>query len=330
MSEFTPVKHGRSLAKKLGEGTFGTVFLAYDDVEKEYVAIKKIKLKKFDEGVPKDVIREIEALKWLRGNPNIIELKAVFLDEDCIVLVLELLEFDLFDYIKFWKTNEGDEEKRMKEIQRIMYMLISAVHQCHMNNIMHRDIKPSNIMFDKSGKLKLIDFGLARVSVPDESLPERVMSLEIGTRWYKAPEVLLGAKDYDKSIDIWAIGCIFGELLGNKTLFKGCNDIEQIVMVIKTIGTPNDTTWPNFKNLPDFPKLIFPKSEGTSMKDIFPKYEGVITDFLQDLLTLNPENRLLTSEALKNKYFTDDPPREEDCYIDLPSMDGEGEDSFEA
>ena len=72
-------------------------------------------------------------------------------------------------------------------------------------------------------------------------------SLEVGTRWYKAPEMLLGSKQYDKSIDVWAIGCIFAELMGGKPIFKGMNDIEQIVMIIKTLGTPNHETWHEFE-----------------------------------------------------------------------------------
>lgn len=88
------------------------------------------------------------------------------------------------------------------------------------------------------------------------------------------------------SVDIWAAGWIFAELLTNKVLFKGCNDIEQIVMIIKTLGTPNDTNWPDFKILPDYPKLIFPNSIGTSLWDLFPKLDSVTIDFLSRFLEL--------------------------------------------
>ena len=86
------------------------------------------------------------------------------------------------------------------------------------------------------------------------------------------------------SVDIWAVGWILAELMGDKPIFKGWNDIEQIVMIIKTIGSPDDTTWPEFKDLPDYPKLIFPKSEGIQMSEMFSDFPKKTTDFLQKLL----------------------------------------------
>jgi cell cycle related kinase len=85
-------------------------------------------------------------------------------------------------------------------------------------------------------------------------------SLEVGTRWYKALEMLFGSKEYDQSVDIWAIGCIFAELMSNEPLFKGMNDIEQIVLIIKTLGTPTKESWPEFEQLPDFHKIVIPKT----------------------------------------------------------------------
>jgi len=142
-------------------------------------------------------------LKFLKGNPNVTELKDVFLDSDAVVMTLEYLINDLYDTMGQMQDPYTDDQ-----IRTIMWMLVNATHQCHMNNIMHRDIKPSNIMYDSNGVIKLIDFGLARVAdIPyNEETPERLLSLEIGTRWYKAPEVLLGSKTYDKTVDIWSIG----------------------------------------------------------------------------------------------------------------------------
>ena len=118
-------------------------------------------------------------------------------------MTLEYLINDLYDTMGQMQDPYTDDQ-----IRTIMWMLVNATHQCHMNNIMHRDIKPSNIMYDSNGVIKLIDFGLARVAdIPhNEETPERLLSLEIGTRWYKAPEVLLGSKTYDKTVDIWSIG----------------------------------------------------------------------------------------------------------------------------
>lgn len=153
-------------------------------------------------------------------------------------------------------------------LNKVVYSLFNAVN----NEIIHRDIKPSNIMLDHANQVKLIDYGCARVDISQieeykdwfDHIKQR-FSLEVGTRWYKAPEMLLGSKQYDKSVDVWAIGWVFAELMKMKPLFKGMNDIEQIVTVVKLIGTPTDETWPEFKELPDYPKLIFPNNSNSKV-----------------------------------------------------------------
>lgn len=120
-------------------------------------------------------------------------------------------------------------------------------------------MKPSNLLFNSKGILKLADFGLARrVLLKKEEEPERPMSLEIATRWYKAPEVLLGSRSYDHSVDIWAVGCIFAELIDGSPFFPGNNDIEQLFKIIKVLGTPTTATWPGIDTLPDFNKVCLP------------------------------------------------------------------------
>lgn len=124
----------------------------------------------------------------------------------------------------------------------------------HAQNLVHRDVKPSNLLFSAQGLLKLADFGLAR-RLAKERPP---MSLEIATRWYKAPEVLLGSHSYDRSVDMWAVGCIFAELIDGSPLFPGSNDIEQLFKIIKVLGTPDSKTWPGIETLPDFNKVCLP------------------------------------------------------------------------
>ena len=101
---------------------------------------------------------------------------------------------------------------------------------------MHRDLKPANLLISPTGHLKIADFGLARVFSSDEG---RLYSHQVATRWYRAPELLYGARKYDQAVDLWAVGCIFGELINNSPLFAGENDIDQLYSVLRVIGTPS-------------------------------------------------------------------------------------------
>ena len=104
-------------------------------------------------------------------------------------------------------------------IQNIAAQLVSALYYLHSNRILHRDMKPQNILIGKGGKIKLCDFGLAKYKTLDDN--KKPISSHVVTRWYRAPEVILGAESYSYPVDIWALGCIFAELLGRSPLFPG-------------------------------------------------------------------------------------------------------------
>jgi serine/threonine protein kinase len=118
---------------------------------------------------------------------------------------------------------------------------------------MHRDLKPQNLLVNAAGDIKLADFGLARAY----SIPIRVLTHEVVTLWYRAPEILLGSKTYAPPVDIWSMGVIFVEMLTKRPLFPGDSEIDQIFKIFRMKGTPNNTVWPNVTQLPDF-KSVFP------------------------------------------------------------------------
>lgn len=128
------------------------------------------------------------------------------------------------------------------QIKSYMVMLLKGIAHCHENNIIHRDVKPANLLVSADGILKLADFGLARIHSDDTI--KRPYSHQVCTRWYRAPELLYGARKYDTGIDIWGIGCIFGELLNHFPLFNGTNDIDQLSLVLSKLGTPTKESWP--------------------------------------------------------------------------------------
>ncbi len=125
--------------------------------------------------------------------------------------------------------------------QRFLYQMLSGLHACHAHRIIHRDIKPQNILVDnRTETLKLADFGLARTY----SLPLRQYTHEVVTLWYRSPEILLGSRLYNPSLDLWSIGCIYMEMLNGKPLFPGDCEIDQLHRIFMAFGTPTEAVWP--------------------------------------------------------------------------------------
>lgn len=186
----------------LGEGTYGKVYKAMMVRTGETVALKNMKLDSQEEGIPSTAIREIAILKEL-SHPNVVKLYDVLCKPGKLVLVFEYLENDLKKYMKSMngRLTPGT-------IKNFAYQLVRGVEFCHSSRIIHRDLKPQNLLIDKDGNVKLADFGLARAF----GLPVKTYTHEVVTLWYRAPEILLGAKEYSTPIDIWSIGCIYAEM----------------------------------------------------------------------------------------------------------------------
>ncbi|CAG8756649.1 4469_t:CDS:2, partial [Acaulospora morrowiae] len=177
--------------EKLGEGTYGIVYKAQNRETNEVVALKRIRLDNEEEGVPCTAIREISLLKELK-HANIVRLYDVLHTEKKLTLVFEYLDSDLK---KFLDTHGGDLEVPM--IKQLMYQLLKGIAYCHEHRVLHRDLKPQNLLINKKWELKLADFGLARAF----GIPVRSYSHEVVTLWYRAPDVLMGSRQYSTSID---------------------------------------------------------------------------------------------------------------------------------
>jgi len=185
---------------KLGEGTYGVVYQAKNKETGQIVALKRIRLDSEDEGVPCTAIREISLLKELQ-HKNIVCLYDVIHTEKKLTLVFEYLDQDLKKYID---DHGGFISK--PTMKSFLNQLLDGVAFCHEKRVLHRDLKPQNLLINKkTGELKICDFGLARSS----GIPVRSYSHEVVTLWYRAPDVLMGSRNYSTPIDIWSIGCIF-------------------------------------------------------------------------------------------------------------------------
>mmetsp|Transcript_2910 Transcript_2910/g.4428 ORF Transcript_2910/g.4428 Transcript_2910/m.4428 type:complete len:274 (+) Transcript_2910:279-1100(+) len=260
-----------------------------------FFAMKKIALSGHDEGVPSTAIREISLLKEL-DHENIVMLKDVIHFENKLYLVFEFLDQDLKQYM----DTCGPEGLSPDLVKSYMYQLLNGIAFCHSHRVIHRDLKPPNLLIDRSGQLKLADFGLARAF----GIPIRKYTHEVVTLWYRSPEILLGTTHYSTPVDIWSIGCIFAEMAERKTLFQGECEIDQLFHIFMILGTPNATVWPEVTSLPDY-KPIFPQWQPQSPLKFAPKIvdpDG--QDLLMQMLHYDPAKRITGKAALNHPYFS--------------------------
>ncbi|KAG0012674.1 Cyclin-dependent kinase 10 [Podila clonocystis] len=284
---------------KVGEGTYGVVHKAKDRKTGDIVALKRIRMERESDGLPISSLREIKLLKTLR-HENVVLVKevAVGRDLDQIFLVMEYCEQDmaaLMDNIK--------KPYAPSEVKCLMYQLLKGIEYCHDHYVIHRDLKLSNLLLNAQGILKIADFGLAR----SFGMPSRPMTPKVVTLWYRAPELLLGDPSYTTAVDMWSVGCIFGELLNHTPLLPGKVERQQIDLIIALLGTPHEKIWQGFNKLPGS-SLRMPDQRFSNLKNKFPGITDAARSLLNGLLTYDPKKRLSVKQALAHPYFIEAPP----------------------
>jgi len=288
------------LAQKVGKGAYGIVWKAIDKKTKEVVALKKI----FDAFQnPTDAqrtFREIMFLQELGDHDNIITLLNVMRAENNsdIYLIFEYMETDLHAVIR---ANILEEIHK----QYIIYQILKSLKYMHSGNVLHRDLKPSNILLNSDCLVKVADFGLARSIKQLETTEETtVLTDYVATRWYRAPEILLGSTKYTKGVDIWSVGCIMAELLLGKPMFPGTSTMNQLDKVIEITGRPSTEDIEGIQS--PFASTILesiPQNPPRSLSEIFPKISEDARDLLTHLLAFNPAKRITAEEALEHPYL---------------------------
>ena len=139
------------------------------------------------------------------------------------------------------------------------------------------------------------------------TLSDCVFFMQVATRWYRAPELLYGSRDYTEGVDLWAVGCVLAELLNNCPLFPGENDIDQLGLVIRHLGTPTEEVWPGVSTLPDFSKITFPDTAGVSFEEMIPEAPASALDLVALFVNYNSAARISAKEALRHEYFYEKP-----------------------
>uniref|UniRef100_A0A182FAK0 Cyclin-dependent kinase 20 n=1 Tax=Anopheles albimanus TaxID=7167 RepID=A0A182FAK0_ANOAL len=276
---------------RIGEGVHGIVVKARDlQCDDKIVAIKKLSLRTKFGVVSLNTVREIRALQHCRCD-NVLELLDMYPDLTGISLVFEYMPHTLYSRLK-----EADENPLSRAtVRRYTGMLLKGLAYLHGLRLMHRDVKPANLLIDRHDVLKIADFGLARIY----SEPPRAYSPQVATRWYRAPEILWGSQQYGPPVDLWASGVVFAEMLRGLPLFAGATDIEQLALVVRTLGTPNPKDWPEVRSLPDYNKIRFPSARGERWEDIFPSCTTRDELGLVDaLVRYNPAKRHTAEEVM--------------------------------
>ncbi|KAE9614826.1 hypothetical protein Lal_00035967 [Lupinus albus] len=286
----------------IGKGSYGVVCSAIDTHTGEKVAIKKIHDIFEHISDAARILREIKLLRLLR-HPDIVEIKHIMLppsrrDFKDIYVVFELMESDLHQVIK------ANDDLTKEHYQFFLYQLLRALKYIHTANVYHRDLKPKNILANANCKLKICDFGLARVAFSDT--PTTVFWTDyVATRWYRAPE-LCGSfySKYTPAIDIWSIGCIFAEVLIGKPLFPGKNVVHQLDLMTDLLGTPSLDTISRVRNDKARRYLTsMRKKQPVPFAQKFPNADPLALRLLERLLAFDPKDRPTAEEALADPYF---------------------------
>jgi cyclin-dependent kinase len=283
--------------ERIGEGTYGVVHKAKDKKTGDLLALKRIRLEDTAEGIPSTAIREISLLKQLR-HPNIVKLYDVVHTEKKLTLVFEFLDQDLKKYLDAC----GEAGLEAYTIKSFLYQLLDGIAYCHMHRVLHRDLKPQNLLINTEGELKLADFGLARAF----GIPVRNYTHEVVTLWYRAPDVLMGSRNYSTQVDIWSVGCIFAEMVNGRPLFPGSSEQDQLQKIFKTLGTPTPKTWPGITELPEYKKTTtFPVYPAQRFSKFVRRLTKPGLELLSQMLQFDPNKRISAEAAMQHDYFAD-------------------------
>ncbi|GJE97946.1 serine/threonine-protein kinase [Phanerochaete sordida] len=283
--------------KVIGNGSFGIVFQArlLDEPGNPDIAIKKVlQDKRFKN-------RELQIMR-LVSHPNVVDLKAFFYsngdkkDEVYLNLVLEYVPETVYRASRHYAKLK--QPMPMLQIKLYMYQLLRSLMYIHSVGICHRDIKPQNLLLNPStGVLKLCDFGSAKILVAGEPNVSYICS-----RYYRAPELIFGATNYTTNIDIWSTGCVMAELMLGQPLFPGESGIDQLVEIIKVLGTPSREQIKTMN--PNYMEHKFPQIKPHPFSKVFrPRTAPEAIDLVSKLLEYTPGARLSAVEAMCHPFF---------------------------
>eukprot|EP00771_Trimastix_marina_P003873 gnl/Trimastix_PCT/585.p1 GENE.gnl/Trimastix_PCT/585~~gnl/Trimastix_PCT/585.p1 ORF type:complete len:374 (+),score=127.25 gnl/Trimastix_PCT/585:964-2085(+) len=285
--------------RPIGKGAYGVVVAAKDMRSGEKIAIKKIPNAYTHLTDTKRTLREIKLLTRFR-HENLISIKDIIaptsLDEfNDVLWTTELMDTDLHQVIRSAQPLSDE------HIQYFLYQILRGLKYIHSADVLHRDLKPSNLLLNQNCDLKICDFGLAR-------LANAVQTEYVATRWYRAPEIILGWRQYTQAVDIWSVGCILAEMIARRPLFPGKDVLHQIRLIIEFLGSPTEEDLRDISNerarnyvlhLPRRNKVPF----SHLFSRITPAPNPLALDLLEKMLIFDPTKRITVTEALAHPYL---------------------------
>eukprot|EP00117_Sycon_ciliatum_P044810 scpid71625/ scgid32275/ Glycogen synthase kinase-3 beta; Xgsk-3 protein len=278
----------------IGKGSFGVVYQARLVEEDEMVAVKKVlQDKRFKN-------RELQIMRTL-DHCNVVKLKYFFYtggdkDEVYLNLVMEFIPETVYRVARHYSKSR--QAIPMLYVKLYMYQLFRSLAYIHSLGICHRDIKPQNLLLDpESGVLKLCDFGSAKQLVKGEPNVSYICS-----RYYRAPELIFGATDYTSNIDVWSAGCVLAELMLGQPIFPGNSGVDQLVEIIKVLGTPSREQIKEMN--PNYTEFKFPQVKPHPWQKVFrPRTPQEALDLCSGLLEYTPTKRFKPLEACTHTFF---------------------------
>ncbi|AOA63642.1 Middle sporulation-specific mitogen-activated protein kinase [Komagataella phaffii CBS 7435] len=295
----------------LGKGSYGVVCSVLDLKSENPVplAVKKVSNIFTREVLLRRAIRELKLMKFFRGHRNIINLvnlDIVYIKPyDGLYCFQELVDYDLARVI------HSNVQFSEFHIQSFLYQILCGVKYIHSADVIHRDLKPGNILVTVLGNLKICDFGLARginhQFMQGSSRPrDNAITNYVATRWYRAPELIFSRKEYGKAVDMWAVGCIFGELYGRKPLFIGDSQMSQIAEIVKVLGSPSKEVIMAYGSHLAWDYFQPPKPQYRPLKwaHVYPYASGSALDLLSSLVCWEAKRRLDVEAALSHEFLS--------------------------
>jgi len=296
MKSVSPASQYERLESNIAEGTYGKVHKARDKETGKVVAIKKAKVSGMDRdvgGIAFTALREIKLMLAVK-HPNVMGCLDVFADGGAIHIVMEYMDGDLRNVIEERATILG--EPHVKCLARQILEGLAALHSAW---FVHRDLAPTNVLLSFStGVARIGDFGFARTI----GHRERPLTPMCTTLWYRAPELLYGAKFYGQMVDIWSFGCLVAEMFLRQPLFPGSGEFGMLTKIFEKTGTPTEEVWTDVSALPSF--VEFSAHPKMPIEMVLPGVSTFAQSLIDSLLSLDPKRRPAARDALAHEFFS--------------------------